>query len=466
MVRKPAYQFDWAVIGAGITGLTAAYTLAKAHFRGCLLEASRRVGGKIDTVREGPFLVELGPDAMVTVKPEAIRLCREIGLETDLIAARPLPAYIIRGHRWYPIPRHLFTFASHRLHPLRDLPWLSLRGRLRVIGFPLLRRFDRSSTDRSIADAFTRWAGTEFTEWVVEPLLTGIYGGTIEELSLHATLPHLVVPSSARKRMRAAGSPGTSGTVFRSLRNGLHQLAERLADRIRTHGAHIWLGRPVVRITRSREYYAIDLADGTSVSARAVIVTSSPRLAAAVLRTLDPELAGLLQQAGTAPVAVIAYAFRGDAPDLGSGFLIPRRERRWITACTWLSRKWPDRCPPEWHLVRVFLTGTTSPRWMELSDTSIVQIVWEELAERLGLQTQPERIWLRRWLDGMAIYRVGHLEWLQRVESRVAAHHPGLFLAGAGYNGIGLADCVRMGTTAAHHALAWLRRRRETAVHE
>ena len=467
MVRETAHRFDWVVIGAGITGLTAAYTLAKTHPRGCLLEASGRVGGKIDTVRDGPFLVELGPDAMVTVKPEAIRLCREIGLEEDLIAARPLPAYLIRKGRWYPIPRHLFTFEPHRLNPLRDLPWLSLRGRLRVLGYPLLHRMDRERTDRSVADAFTHWTGVEFTEWVVEPLLTGIYGGPIEALSLRATMPHLVSTAAPRKRrVRAARRSTGASSVFRSLRNGLAQLADRLADRIRTRGAHIWIGRPIVRITRDAECYTVDTADGTSISARTVIVTIPPGLAATVVRTLDPELAGLLQQARTTPVAVVAYAFRGTAPDLGSGFLIPRRERRWITACTWLSRKWPGRCPPEWHLVRVFLTGTTVPSWMDLSDASIVQVVWEELTERLGFQAQPERVWIRRWPDGMTVYRVGHLEWLQQVESRVTDHHPGLFLAGAGYGGIGLADCVRMGTDTATRALAWLRCRRETSVDE
>jgi oxygen-dependent protoporphyrinogen oxidase len=437
-------MLDCIIVGGGITGLTTAYELSLRGLQGILVEADVRLGGKVHTVVEDGFVVEMGPDAMVTLKPEALALCTELGLADEVIAARSLPAYIVRSGRFYPIPPGLFTLVPGRVR-LRDLRWVSRRGRLRAMGMPLqvLLRPVPPDADVSVGSAFRRWAGAEFTTWVVEPLLAGVYGGDVDRLSLRATLPQ--VPTRRTEFLRSllrsrSRSRGAVETLFRSLRGGLQGLVERLRSRLGS--VEVRTGRPVGEVYRSETGWIVQTAGRERWQARHLVLAVPPRTAARLLREAAPDVAELLDRAVAEPVAVVAYAWPGTWDWLGTGFLVPRAERRWITACTWLSQKWPGRAPEGWNLVRTFLTGGTPVPWTEMDDEALARAVWQELVELVDVPAIPHRVWVRRWSDGMPQYTVGHLTWLEAVE-RAVARYPGLHVAGAGYRGVGLSDCIR-----------------------
>ncbi len=437
-------MLDCIVVGGGITGLTVAYELSLRGLQGVLVEAEDRLGGKIHTVVEDGFVVELGPDAMVTLKPEALALCTELGLADEVIAAQTRPAYVIRDRRFYPIPSGLFALVPGRVR-LRDIRWVSWRGRLRAAGMPLqvLLHPVPPDADVPVGPTFRRWAGDEFTTWVVEPLLAGVYGGDIERLSLRATLPQVAtrrtefLRSLLRSRPRPSGTPETP---FRSLRGGLTVLVERLRERFGS--VEVRTGLPVEGIHRSEMGWVVETAGRERWRARHVVLTIPPGAAARLLRETAPDVADLLTRAVLEPTAVVAYAWPGTWDWLGTGFLVPRAERRWITACTWLSQKWPRRAPEGWNLVRVFLTGSTPMPWPEMDDETLARTVWQEFIELVGVPAVPHRVWVQRWTDGLPQYTVGHLTWVEAVEGAVA-RYPGLHVAGAGYRGIGLSDCIR-----------------------
>jgi len=437
-------MLDCIVVGGGITGLTVAYELSLRGLQGVLVEADDRLGGKIRTLVEDGFVVEMGPDAMVTLKPEALALCTELGLAGEVVAARTLPAYVVRGGRFYPIPPGLFALVPGRVR-LRDVRWVSWRGRLRAAGLPfqVFLHPVPLNDDVPVGPTFRRWAGAEFTAWVVEPLLAGVYGGDIDRLSLRATLPQAatrrteLLQSLLRSRSR---SSGTTETPFRSLRGGLAGLVERLRERLGP--IEVRTGLPVEGVYRSEAGWVVETAGRERWQARHLVLAVPPRAAARLLREAAPDVAHLLDRAVSEPVAVVAYAWPGAWDWLGTGFLVPRAERRWITACTWLSQKWPGRAPTGWNLVRVFLTGSTPTPWTELDDATLARTVWQEFVDLVGVPAVPHRVWVQRWTDGLPQYTVGHLTWVEAVE-RAVARHPGLHVAGAGYRGLGLSDCIR-----------------------
>ncbi|GBC84955.1 Protoporphyrinogen oxidase [bacterium HR11] len=437
-------MLDCIVVGGGITGLTVAYELSLRGLQGVLVEADDRLGGKVRTVVEDDFVVEMGPDAMVTLKPEALGLCTELGLADEVVAARNVPAYVVRGGRFYPIPPGLFALVPGRV-PLRDVRWISRRGRLRAAGMPLqvLLHPVPPDADVPVGPTFRRWAGAEFTTWVVEPLLAGVYGGDIERLSLRATLPQAATRWSEGWRwlfQARSRRPGPVETPFRSLRCGLAGLVERLRARISS--VEVRTGLSVEGVYRSEAGWVVETAGRERWQARHLVLAVPPRAAARLLRDAAPDVADLLGQAVSEPVAVVAYAWPGTWDWLGTGFLVPRAERRWITACTWLSQKWPRRAPAGWNLVRVFLTGSTPTPWTEMDDETLARTVWQEFVELVGVPAVPHRVWVQRWTDGLPQYTVGHLTWVEAVEGAVA-RYPGLHVAGAGYRGVGLSDCIR-----------------------
>ncbi len=443
-------MLDCIVVGGGITGLTVAYELSLRGLQGVLVEADDRLGGKIRTVVGDGFVVELGPDAMVTLKPEALALCTELGLADEVIAARALPAYVVRGGRFYPIPPGLFSLVPGRVR-LGDVRWISWRGRLRAAGLPLrvLLHPVPTGADAPVGPTFRRWAGEEFTTWVVEPLLAGVYGGDIERLSLRATLPQTATRRTEflRSLLRPwPRRPETVETPFRSLRQGLAVLVERLRERLSS--VEVRTGLPVEGVHRSATGWVVETAGRERWQARHLVLAVPPRAAARILREAAPDVADLLARAVSEPVAVVAYAWPGAWDWLGTGFLVPRAERRWVTACTWLSQKWPHRAPDGWSLVRAFVTGTTPTPWTETDDETLARTVWQELVERVGVPAVPHRVWVQRWTDGLPQYPVGHLAWVEAVEEAVA-RYPGLHVAGAGYRGVGLSDCIRQARQAA-----------------
>ncbi|MGA9503545.1 MAG: protoporphyrinogen oxidase, partial [Terriglobales bacterium] len=323
----------------------------------------------------------------------------------------------------------------------------------------------RASEDETVADMVKRHYGPEMVELLADPLLSGVYGGEATGLSVRAVLPRFADMESkhgslgramlkARKKMGAAASV-PARPLFSSLKDGMQQMVNALVARLDARALN----------TSSLVQSLIRQDNGWTVSAGyqtdhfdAVIIAIPTHAAAGVLQSADQDLARELGEINYSSSVTVTLGYdekvrRGLPP--GFGFLVPRSEGHRMLAATFVHNKFPHRAPENRALVRCFLGGARDEAILEASEKEILEIVRVELRKIVGVALNVEPLFARvyKWKSAMAQYSVGHLERLQRIEA-LRQKLPGLALAGNGYNGIGVPDCVRSGTEAAGKILA------------
>ncbi len=466
------------VVGGGMAGLAAAYELSREakpqDLAVLLLEAGPRLGGVVRTSREAGYLVEWGPDSFVTLKPWAWRLCQELGLEQELVPTGPAPrrAYVRVGGDLLPLPSGLFGLVPGSLAALLTTPLLSLRGKVRAACEWFIPPRPEGG-DETVAAFVRRRFGCEVYDRIVEPLIGGVYAGDGEALSLRATLPSLVrwerehgsLLRAALRHRRAAGHSEAAPPLFLTLRDGMerlvHRLQEHLSDRVT-----VVTNAPVVSVEGRGEAYRLHLAQGRWEHADAVILATPAGAAARILEPLDREASALLLGIPYAP-AISVYLAVPEAdlkrPLDGHGYLVPRTERSPVLACTWVSSKFPGRAPEGQALLRVFLGRREAALLLERGDDALRRLAAEEVDRALGLRAAP--IWgqVVRLPQGLPQYTLGHLDRVRQLR-QILAGHPGLAVAGAAYDGVGVPDCVRSGRSAARRMLEALGLESEVTV--
>ena len=454
-----------AVVGGGISGLAAAYELHRRQTPFVLLEKSARLGGVIRTERAAGFLIDAGPDSLVTQKPAAIALCEELGLGGRLIPTRaPRAAYVVRDGTLHPLPAGTVFGIPAGLRPLLAHRLLSRRGRLRL-GLELLtprnRRHQQGEPEEETIGAFFRRRfGTEATDYLAEPLLAGIHSGDVERLSMHALFPRFVEAEQkhgsvirAFRRAAAARSaaPERHGP-FRSFAEGLETLPRTLAARLPTDALR--QGKEVTRLTPG-PHYALETAQGPRVTADHVICALPAHATAPLVAGIDDRLGRLCAAFTDTSVAIVVLAFPRNAvshPLRGSGFVVPRVEPGLsIAAATWLSSKWPGRAPDGHVLLRGFIGGTRRPDALAQSDGSLIDTVRDDLTRLLGIRGEPELTRVYRCPRANPQLNVGHPARVAEIDGRLA-QTPGLQIIGAAFRGVGIADCVAAGRAAGRAA--------------
>jgi oxygen-dependent protoporphyrinogen oxidase len=462
-----------AIGGGGITGLaTADFLQEQARALGqpidiTLIEAADRLGGKIQTERFDGFLIEGGPDAFLTQKPWAVQLCRELGLEEQLVAPKPGKTYVLLGGRLRRLPEGAMGLIPTRLGSFAKSELFSPWGKLRM-GLDLVIPPRRDGHDESLAEFIKRRLGREALERLAEPLLAGVYAADPERLSIEATFPRLqelerqyrslIRGVLRQQRQRQGGSSahkdGKPPPVFLTLRAGLNTLVEALVARIEPHVA-VLTGQRVAQLEPIKGGYRLALDGGRALEAEAVVLTTPAYVTAELIEALSPRAAELLVKIPYASTAVVTLAFRCEDvehPLDGTGFVVPRVEGRALTACTWSSSKWPGRAPEELVLLRGFFGRAGQEGILQLNDDELIELAVGELRDLLGLRGQPIVVRVHRWPRAMPQYSVGHLEHLAQIESALT-EHSGIVLAGAAYRGIGLPDCIRQGREASEKIL-------------
>lgn len=457
------------VVGAGLAGLTTAHRLrhppdesaAVLNPKVIVLEASDRVGGKLHTERFDGFVVEAGADSFLRTKPWGIELVGELGLESELQPTEPSRhrAYIRIGRRLHPLPAGLTGAVPGRLGPILTSSLLSPAGRLRVALEPLVpARSDPG--DESVAALIRRRFGKEAFERLVQPLLSGIHGASAELLSAEAIIPALVEAERTSGSVLRGLARETRGTEeprapeesrrspFVSLRGGIDRLARALVDSIGHE--RVFLNEGVQRVECEDTRWRVVVSGGKVLVADAVVLATPANTTAAMLESL-PELSKQLGDIRFGSTAVVSAAFRTGAftrPPRGHGYLNPASEKRAISACTWSSQKLSGRAPNGFVLVRGFVPEAFLPPAGAASEDGLAELLMTELGEVLGPTVPPE--WCRsfRWDKAMPIYEVGHPARIEAVRAE-AARHPGLFIAGASYDGVGLPDTIRSAQDAA-----------------
>ncbi len=460
------------VVGAGIAGLAAAHRARElAQERGApleitVLEARDRAGGTIETERTGGFLVEAGPDSFLSEKPWALALCRRVGLEARLIGTddRHRKVWVWWRDRLHPVPDGFQLLAPTRLAPLLRSGLFSWRGKLRMALDLALPR-GKPGADESLGAFVRRRLGAEALERIAQPLVAGIYTADPDELSLAATMPRFLELERRHRSLilalwragrgaRAAGTSGARWSLFVSLAGGMAELVETLVGRLPAGSVRV--KRRVTGMERRDGRWLVATETGETFEAERVIVAAEAHAASRLLRYVDPPLAALLQVIPYAPSVTVSLGYRrADVPHPldGFGFVVPRAAGRSLLACTFSSVKFPGRAPDGHVLLRGFLGGALSRGVVDADDADLVGRVRAELEQALGITAPPvlARVW--RHPAAMPQYQVGHLATVEAIERRLA-RLPGLHLAGSGYRGVGIADCVRSGETAAEAALA------------
>jgi oxygen-dependent protoporphyrinogen oxidase len=457
-----------AIIGGGISGLSAAYELEERRRAGAdveyvLYESSSRLGGVLRTERIDGCVVEAGPDSFITEKPWAADLCRGLGLGDQLIGSNDADrkTYIFVGGRLVVMPDGLMFLVPTKILPTGLSPLFSWKTKLRMTR-ELFHPPRAVGHDESVADFVGRHYGSEMVDRLADPLLSGVYGGEAAKLSVRAVLPRFAEMErthgslgramlAARKKMRT-GPPRVPPPLFTSLKNGMQHLTEAIVSRLTP--SSLVTDATVQAIQREVGGWVVS-AGLQSDHFDAVIVALPAPAAAHALRMASPELSAELAAVEYSSSITIGLGYdrnvRQTLPP-GFGFLVPRSEGKRLLAATFVHNKFPHRSPEDRALLRCFFAGVNADNIWPLSDEQIAGIVRNELEQIIGLRAEPLFARVYRWKSAMAQYGVGHLERLERIES-LRQQLPGLALAGNAHRGIGVPDCVRSGREAARQVL-------------
>ncbi|HET9093906.1 MAG TPA: protoporphyrinogen oxidase [Solirubrobacteraceae bacterium] len=459
-----------AIVGGGITGLAAARQLTRMRIGGefprlTVIEAEHRLGGKIRSQGFAGTTVDLGPEALLTAVPAAVRLCHDLGLEDELVAPLQSRTAVWTRGQLRELPPGILGGLPDGIGPIVRSGILSPIGAARAGIDLMLPAGGRGDADESVGSLVRRRLGSEALERMIDPLLGGIYGGDSDRLSLRATAPRLdALAREHRSLIRGLMAAGRStpvasaGPAFMTLPGGLQRLVTGLQRELgRTE---LISGEHVRRVTSQADgRYALRTDTGRELVVDAAILAVPAYAAQEMLGQSAPAAAAELAGIEYTSVAIVWLAFRAAAvprlPDR-SGFLVPRGEGRTLSACTWASSKWPHLATrPDRVLLRCSV-GRGRPEAIGLDQHTLVTDVTADLRAAIGVREPPAEWHVARWERAMPQYHVGHLERVQRLELALG-HLPRIRLAGAAYHGMGVPQCIAQGEQAATQIATALR---------
>lgn len=448
------------VIGGGLTGLSAAhYTrnfLREAGYEPIVtvVEKSSAWGGKIETLHKDGFVIEKGPDSFLARKTAMVDLAKELEIDHDLVTTNPeaKKTYLLHKGKLHAMPPGLVLGVPTQLKPFLASKLVSPAGKLRALmDYVLPAR--KSETDESLGDFIERRLGHEVLENVTEPLLAGIYAGDTRHLSLNSTFPQFgavereygsLIRGMMTGRKPTETHTGTKKSMFLTFRQGLQSLVHALINDL--NGSVDLRSETGVSAIRKQPEggYAVELDDGSVLAADSVIVTVQTFAAS---KLLSPHVnTKPLDEINYVSVANVVLAF--DKKDIrttfdGSGFLVPRKEKRTITACTWTSTKWLHTSSEDKVLMRCYVGRAGEQESLKHDDAGLVELVRKDIFDLMGIDAKPLFTEVTRLNDSMPQYPVGHLSQIAELRRELAQKLPGVYIAGAGYDGVGLPDCIR-----------------------
>jgi oxygen-dependent protoporphyrinogen oxidase len=471
-----------AIIGGGIAGVTAAYELAKLNREGVpveatLFEASSRLGGIVETIREGGFIIEGGPDGWVTEKPWARQLAEELGLAGEIIPSNDATrrTYILKDSALQAIPDGLKMMVPTNLAALDDSTLFSQAAVQAYRDEPARAAELKATTpvtDESVASFVRRHFGSEVLETIAAPLLSGVFGGDVATLSVRAVMAPFVAMErehgSLITALRARAAKETAAAIFTTLRSGVATLIESMVATIPRTWLH--MNSPVVQIIREEIGWTLRCSGNKAATEHfdELMIATPVSVARTLLAPHDPHAAALLDMDASSAV-LIAFALpdasRFPIPP-GFGFLVPpthapangsedlatKPAGSRLLAVTFVDQKFDYRVPPGARLIRAFFGGPMAEKLALCGNDEVASIARLELARILGPLPEPQITVVRRWPHSLPQYAVGHLDRIATLDARIA-QLPGLRLLGNGYRGVGLPDLIRDSRAAAHSTL-------------
>ncbi len=468
------------VVGGGIAGLVAAWSLSSTH-EVVLIEATDRLGGKIATTTFRDRPLDLGADAFIIRNDAALNLCRELGLESELIEPASKSAAVYTRRELHPLPKGLIFGIPTDLFALKRSGVINLLGLLRalydvVAPVPAITlddfaRMQRKEFDPTVGEIFHRRFGRALVNALIDPLVGGINASDVGVLSLYSSMPQIAEQIAGKKSIMRAlrprkGTTPTGGSIFRGLAGGMEALVIALERQLISRGVKIERETSVSTIERSGSHqFTVFSSTATYVVDRIVLATPA-YVSAAIVDELSPALALELSAIPYAGVATVTMSFHEDdiapfiARDLadlieidsehpfvvsehllpGSGVLVARDRSSLITAASFTSTKWPRSHADHEVVIRSSLGHHHDERALALNDTELTNAVRRELTTMLGIHAEPLATVIQRWPASFPQYVSGHGARIERVDH--LASDLGIDLVGAAYHGIGLPACI------------------------
>ena len=421
------------IVGGGITGLAAAYYLGKQNIEATVFDPTP--GGIIGTVHLDGCILETGPESWLAAKPWAEQLIKELGMGDQLAESNDAQrkTYVLRDGRFVTLPEGLQMVVPTKMMPIIATDLFTWGTKIRM-GLEIFRS-PKTMPDRSIADFVRDHFNQEAVDYLAEPLLAGVYGGSPDNLSAASVLPKFVeyeqrYGSVVVGAMRQKHKPSGKG-IFRSLSNGLGSLIDALSAKVNIIKAPVEAIKPSWSLRADGAWYNFDQ----------IVLAGGAKRSVPLLADIDEPLSGLLSKIPYTGSSIWTFGYRREQikhPLDAFGFLVPGPERKAIMACTWLQTKWLGRVPADKAVFRCFAGDVSVSR----------EEIEEDLKRLMGITAEPLFVLNHRWPDSMPQYTVGHAARLVEIEGRVK-QIPGLYMAGNSFNGIGIPDCVRSAQKAA-----------------
>ena len=442
------------IIGAGISGLSAAYYLEKAGEKGSItiLEAAKHPGGKVATTHEDGFIVEHAPDSFITTKPFMLDLVSDLGLSKDIIAPANSKFFILKDGKLMDVPKGLNFMVATDEDAFMQSEMFTEAGKHRAleeVNIPA-KKFD-ADEDESFGDFVERRFGKEMLENYAEPLFAGIYSTPSYELSMKAAFPMfrnmeqkfgsitqainaIPVPEAAPKNK----NENLQRSPFVSLKHGMQSIIDALLQKL--YKTKILTEAKVLSIHKNGDGYKV-ITDTHIYDAGRVIITLPAAAAATLFATLDSKIQNILESFPSNSSRILTLAFNKkdcELPD-ATGYVVAKGSDTLLSACTWSSKKWDYRAPDAYHLIRCFFSKT---ELLKLSKDELIMIANQELSKLVPVHGTPVKSWLSNYPNLLPQYKVGHLEKLKQLNMLLEAL-PEIQLIGAYYDGIGMPDCVK-----------------------
>lgn len=423
-------------------------------------EASERAGGLIRTEITDGFVIERGPESIITDKPAGMAMIEALGLLPRLVRTRAehRGAYVVAHGALERIPEGFQLLAPSELRAWFRTPYVSWPGKVRALADLVLP--PAAGDDETLGNFVRRRFGNEVLERLAQPLVGGIYGAHPDVLGLEATLPRFLrmereegsVIRALRRRADSASASGARYGLFVSFDRGIQVLTDAMAAEV---GEVLRFGSRIASVAKEARGFTIEHEGGTRSRADALVVALGGAASARMLRGVDAELAERVGSVRHGSGAIVTFAFESSACTRALdayGYVTPLVEARRVTASTWLSRKWPSRAPEGYELVRFFFGRDGDDAVVDVDDAELVRLARLDAASLMGIRGEPVLVRIDRWRDAMPRYGLHHLRSVDAIDARVATI-PGLALAGNAFRGVGIPDSIASGERAAERAL-------------
>lgn len=461
------------IAGGGITGLVAAYQIAQLSQKEefpvevLLAESSRKLGGVISSLEKNGCLLEEGPDSIFTEKPWSVNLCEKLEIQNEILGANKnsRSTFIALKNNLIPVPEGFFLLAPSKILPLAMTQLFSWAGKFRMLldFFIPKKNISNANGEETVASFVLRRLGKEAYERMAQPMVTGIFSANPKEISLKAAFPAFleleqkygsVIKGLLAKNKEFKNQPPVQPKtdLFISFKNGMKMLTDKIADQLPENSVKLGLEINEIRVQKNssgRKFSVI--GKHYEIGADAVCLALPAFQSARILKLVDPGLSNYLNKIPyTSGISINLIYREKDIPKPlnGFGFLVPEIENKTINGCLFSSIKFIRRIHDGKIVLRPFIGGKQAENLMNADDKKIEFLVKKDMKEILKISASPILVLISRYPNSIPVYRLGHLDLMKKIEDRMKKT-PGIILAGNGYYGSGVSECIHNGEESA-----------------